>query len=1637
MITDQQPPADPDLLARGGGNATAAGVTFQAAVGAIFATQLLTERTLDDRLRLGDVRVRSLRFETEAPLDDILVETDASGWIFAQVKTALSLSESLDSEFGKTVEQIARQWRTCATGNGERGWDRNLVSGRDRMVIAVGPNASGTITHDLATALASMQAPSAAQLPQAQRQALDRLRVLFEAAWRKIVGAVHSTEEVNAALRFLTVLQFNPDGPDRVAAIETLAHVMEDANAATAAFAATERACQILMAARRGTNAADLRRALAGAGVRLRAAPRYQRDVDQLRGYSARVEAHLNQYEETKVGDVLIKIDRECTTAAVDAARTESLVLVGEPGAGKSAVVSAAAERLRSEGKEVIELAVDRLLIDSLDGLHIALGLDHGLREVLENWPGSEPAFLFIDALDATRGGRSEAIFRALIAEVLDMPGGRWRVVASIRTFDLRLGEQFKSLFEGTPPSNQYIDPTFPTVRHIHVPRWSDEELGEVLEKAPAIATAIERAGDRLRDLARVPFNTRLLADLISGGLSADSFGDVSLQVQLLALYWRHRVEQYGSGAELCLRTAVAQMVATRSLQANRLDVAQSDPVALDNLRHSNVLITVASDRYVSFRHHILFDYAASRVFIDPADVTATSDLLRRDRGLGLMLAPALSYALQDLWVTRQDGRPEFWRAIVHFAGDSASDPIARSVAARSACELPITPNDMRGLVALFSGPPAQQALAFRAFSHVVGALTVRIEDGLAMQLAPWCYLAAEASAHVAELAWPLRTLLFLLVERIRMPEQFEMAGQAARRLLQYALGQADQSSQLASAAIGFVADTYVSDPAASRRSLVQLLTPDRLRDHAHEDMPWLARKVLKIDASDPAFVPEIYKVIFSYGVRDDGATSIGASRILPLRSNRRQDYEMAKWTLKEAFPRFMQAHPVEGIRALIGALEGHVRNQHPLDDSAREITVRGGDRDGKVIDDQSHIWAWNPDDAHSDNAVALVQAFSARLKDASHEEAMRIVNETISSNRLAILWSRMFRAGAARPQTLGSLLWPFAIQRPFLVSYDSIKDAIDLVAARYPAEPAPTREAFERDLMTVEFPRASEPERVKRNFLLRIFRTIGSEHLVTAEAQELLKNAPPVSSEASNPRPFEVTVTAGDGGDPHWWLREEGVDPDASPNAELIAQTEEVKEQLGLNGHTTVNGDPANGASRLKALWQSAHDAARAGAAANVVEYAKDMVSRGCTKLANITDTLREQPDLLGTVCDLIEPLLVDASPRMTDDAETKDESSLISTRGIRVDGAEAAMSLCKVDAATAARFETSLERLGGDPHPSVRLAVASRLAMLWETARELMWDLAAVYGASETNRRVLRFFADFLMRVLHVDPERVEAMVFAILPRVHGRTERASEELIEAIGSIMVILWVTHERDRAHAALEVWLSNPAEHEPEIGHALNSIRDGLVVGYGTEDSKDAAIRGRCQQFTGRVVEVTAAGMQSYFDLPPDGRTDADCELATKLAKLLDETGDQFYFASGAFHEGQGGVEPPLRDDALKAEFLDDNYAAFRRIGDVGTPHTIFHLIEMLGYLVPGDPARVFDLAAHALLTAGRKQGFQFESLGADRFVEVIGLFLADHREIFNDTARRDQLVACLEAFVDAGWPAARRLFYRLPELLQ
>ena len=1609
------------LHASGGGNATAAGVTFQASVGAVFVTQMLTESFGDEQLGLAPFKVKSIRFESETPLDDVVLETDQDGWLLVQAKKQLNLSPSLTSEFGKTTEQIVRQWHAGLTGKRARGWDRPLDIGRDRLIIAVGPHTSQTVTDDLAKALSSLRAHATAPLPAKQRAALRTLSTALKAAWRAVTGKTAGDADIAAILPLIAVMRFDMAGPDRRAAIAQMRLLTVQAASANGAFVATERHSQVLMERRHGADAKAFQHAIAQAGVSLKAAPSYQSDVAQLKLRSTRIAADLDAFEVTVVDGKSITVERAATSAVVGSAKSGSLLVIGEPGSGKSAVVSAAASMLRKEKCEVIQLSVDRLPVDTADGLRDELRLTHQLPDLLENWPGTKQAYLFIDALDATRGGRGEVVFRSLIKEVMALPGNRWRVIASIRSFDLKLGEQFRDLFSGSPPDGAFKDNAFPDVRHINVPVWSDAEFNQLVSQAPTLATAISQGGRKLRDLAGVPFNTRLLADLLSTGLSASAFGEVKSQVELLAMYWGRRVTPLGNAADLCLRAALELMVTTHTLQADRLGVARAAPAALDELFKANVLVPVVGDRYVGFRHHILFDYAASRLFIDPLNIGAISARLQAQPGLALMLAPALAYALHDIWLNSTNDRVEFWSAVVELTGQSPSDPVARSVAARRASELPVEANDLAGLVA-FLNSAGHREKAGKAFTHIVGSVTVRVEDGMQSTFAPWCRLAADASAHVDLIAWPLRTLLFQIVGKVNDADQRAQLGQTARALLAFALHDA-RAAQLVPVGIDLVGDTYETDVVASRALLSQLLTEDRFTNHAHQDIPPLAGKAKHIAAHDPDFAVEIYRVTFTQRVLDTSATSMGNSQILPMSSNKRQDYDHARWQLTQYVPGFLERNPDLGVRVLIAALEGWLASEHPTDATEQSVTVAG--QTVTLLDDGSCIWAHDPDDrhAHADNGASMIDAFKKRLLSAPPTDAVNLAQLAIANNRMALVWARMFLAAARRADVLGQVMWPFASSLQFLRSNDTRKDAIDALAAAYSSISQADKEQFEEAALSISFDTYENPERAKRRFLVTLFGAIGDDKLGTKGAKQLLSEAVAASAPRGNERPFSV-FTETSAVEPYDWLTDAGVDIASDANAGVLRLVDAAPGRPNPDGTHPVS--VAEGTRVLIALAH-ALEKSEPPLSQMVSDHARTTLLQGYESLARRKAELHSEPDIVRSLVTLVEPYLK---------VGAHDAELAASQGSFRATALKAALLLCSANEEAATRLIPQIELPLTDEAEKVREAIAEDMGQLWEFARPTLWRFAEHFARHEQNFRVLQRFTGFLVRAVHHAPEQVETLLLDLIPRARHETEPHGDRIIEGIGNLVAILWLKYEQPRSRQLLTDWQTDLAAHLPELGRAAATLRDTVILGYGTANEADIRLRGNAQRLAGEFVDVSAAALQRYIAMDAASRTEKDHETVRAAARLLDNVGDQLYFSSGAFRANDKNEPTGLVTIERKKAFLDETGPMLHRIGDAGTPHTIYHLIDLLASLRLADPPRVFDLVAHALLDAGRLHGFQFEALGADRFVEVVGIFLADHRDIFNDLSRRAKLIDCLDAFVEAGWPKARRLLYRLPELL-
>ena len=1628
-----RPINDDKLLAKGGGDATAAGVRFQAALGSLIGAELVAGRSLDTRLRLGDAKPLWVRFETEAPVDDILVATDAGGFVAVQAKVSLQASRKPDSEFSKTVGQLVRHYLSCRTGDGGREWDRPLDILRDRFLIAVGRRSSATISQHLAEGLNARRQPGTGEvrpLSDLQEAALSDFDACLRAVWSTLSSETLTNEITDDLSRLTVVLTYDFDGADWTAASAVLGTALGEAAEGERVLHLLLGICQDLMATRSGVDESTLRRRLTQAGAKLQAPENYRSDVRSLLAHSQRVQEALRRYEEieTEAGNT-VNVPRACQGLVRDAALEGSFLLIGEPGAGKSAVINATSRDLRALGYDVLELAVDRFSVESLEGLGRELGLRHPLLDVLSHWDGDQPGYVLIDALDATRGGASEAVFRSLISELIEAKG-RWRVIASIRTFDLRLGQQLRNLFKGKSPQMSLSDPSFPNVRHIKVPTWTPEELETLLASAPALAAALAHAPARLHELAIVPFNTRLLAELVSSGIESEEFSTVDSQVELLRLYWDHRVVALGEAADVRLKHVVEMMVRARALRTLRIDAAEGDPAALQALLRQGVLTPSADDRYVSFRHHLLFDYAASRVYLDPDRLVAGTMAFSKADALGLMLGPALTFVLRELWYANKDHQ-SFWEAVIGLLGDDDGDPVLRSVAARAASGLSTNSDDVLywadRIVADASG-------AVKAINHVVGALAVRLEDNEPTVLAPWTAFAARCVARVDLVAWTVRTLLYLLIERTKEPVDRANLGIAARALLDFGLRQ-DQHTGLVDSAIGFVADTYDTDSAYSYALLRRIFEDERFAKIGPEEVPDLARKVDVIISADPGFVGEIYKEVYKKSVNDDRTIPMGQSQILSLTSNARQDFDMARYSLGEFFPKFLSSHPELAADALIAAVEGYVAREHVLQGEPDEIEIVVGGQIVRLRDDLSYIWASDPDGKYRQDAEVLIVAFRDFLISGAPVTATCVADRLIRQNRLAVLWSRLFMATAQRPDVFGELTWPIASREPFIVSLDTRKDAIDVVAKMYASKSEEDRRTFEFTAFNFDFSGFTDPDKARIGLLERLFSSIGVDHLITDEAKALVPIEP--DQRPSNDRPFRISTSSGPV-EPYWWLKKENVDLDAPVNASLREAIDTAKVQLGLeNGAHLPQQQIPETMTALRILKTAITTAEAADAAQGLCRFAVGTLAEGVKKAVGFKELkeLRHR-DLALELAGMVSQAAQSPFPEVNADTEESfEQSASWGAPAPRVDAAEAALNLCLVDVTLYEMLRPEIERLISDPHPAVRLTTATGLVRLWDTDRYTMWQLAEKVIREDHNLGVLNHFAtSFLGATLHHDPVRVEDLALQLLHRALTEERQSAKQLIQHLGGIFALLWVSHAQSGAGKILQSWIDDLVTHEESLREAITTLRSGLVLGYEDNDPGNDDIRHRSQTVIAQSIEAAAQRLETLLINPQ--LTKSEQSEAQICTKLVDHACSQIFFASGAFksnHDEDRGIPPG--DARLK--FLDEVETTIRRIGDVGTPHTIYYLLQLLEYLLPTDPSRVFELSAHALLRGGRQFGYQYESLGADLLVRMVGQCLADYREIFEVPKRRQLLIECLETFLAAGWPAARRLLYRLPELLQ
>jgi hypothetical protein len=1062
MSADHAPSISPTPM-RAGGRATEAGMDFQAAVATWFAVHILVRMPVGRRFGIdGEALPVAIRLETGDGLDDIEVSLSDSGVLQIQCKTSANLGTGAKAPLTKTLGQLARWVADAKAAGGLPDPTRNaaLLAVRDDASRALDALESGCRAFDLG----GTWAVTRPQRNLAERGALDTFETILTPAWTEHRGSAPDDSDLTDLARIFHLARFAMDEGDadwREASRLLGGHLFGSESAGDAPLRDLKKTMRTLIGNGAPADRQGLLRALRRLGHRDVGAPGYDADVAKLRVVTDSELARLAVHGHLPLGDG-VPILRESDAPLAAAIMAGSLLVVGEPGAGKTGALVHAATTISAAGNTVVFLSVDRY-----PGLQIAadlaseLELAHPVADVLEAMPGAGRKVLFVDALDAARGGAAEGVFAALIETVRERLANDWVVVASIRTFDLKNGRRFRQAFVGTPADINYSDSSLPGVRHFLIPRLRESDLAAAGAASPQLNDLLAAAPLPLAELLRNIFNLSLAAELLADGTDPAMFIAVRTQSGLIDAYEDARLTT--TALQHAAATAAATMANKRRLSVRKVAIGHA---ALDEVIRSGVLAEAGD--LVSFAHHVLFDHVTGRFYLDWEDPDGLLAQLAGDTSSALMLAPAFRFAVERLWRNDKAGKQRSWQLLVEIFAATSVDPVLGNIALRVIVENIEDEHDIAGILTRVAASPSSPV-----FAVLLGRLArfVAMEMSATRSVQPartmaWARLASALVEHRERaLMDAVRMLLQPLSENSELGNVALLGifGQAARGLLEFAWAQTPPLVTYASIAIRFVGKSFSSNPIASRVLLDQILREPHFSQYADLEALWLAENIVNITQADPEFTVEIYAALYGQTINDNSTSWFGGqpSRIMPLSSNRKQDYESCLWRLGTAMRQVLDISPYYGTRALIDALIGKAATKsyggyhesHQINVGTTAIELRGR---------QYEFNAWEgerEERVHDDDVLAHYVRF---LRACDVHVFATSVEAASADYATASVWARILGVGCERAHEVGDLLWPVIELPGFLEHGATLRDAVRFIAAAWTSRSHDARVRFE-----------------------------------------------------------------------------------------------------------------------------------------------------------------------------------------------------------------------------------------------------------------------------------------------------------------------------------------------------------------------------------------------------------------------------------------------------------------------------------------------------------------------------------------------------------------------------------------------
>ena len=191
------------------------------------------------------------------------------------------------------------------------------------------------------------------------------------------------------------------------------------------------------------------------------------------------------------------------------------------------------------------------------------------------------------DAFDAARDEQTRKRFLNLIGRAI-RELVKWNVVVTVRTYDAKKSQELLDLF-GSPDDTQYQSKEI-LCRHFTIPSFNEEEILQAFDQIGCSKSIYDNGSQDFKDILATPFNLWLLEKILKASHRVPNFSQIHSEVQLLGLFWEHRIESKSNGdiRWFVLNGIAHQMVNERSLSVRQNDLHED--LSLDKSNEINSL---------------------------------------------------------------------------------------------------------------------------------------------------------------------------------------------------------------------------------------------------------------------------------------------------------------------------------------------------------------------------------------------------------------------------------------------------------------------------------------------------------------------------------------------------------------------------------------------------------------------------------------------------------------------------------------------------------------------------------------------------------------------------------------------------------------------------------------------------------------------------------------------------------------------------------------------------------------------------------------------------------------------------------------------------------------------------------------